>query len=86
MKRLLVVAVLLLPALARAQTSTGTVSGQILTREGQPAVSVRVSAMAVPESGAPSNSATALVSIAMTDNEGRYRLENVLPGRYYIMA
>src|SRR5688572_1450776 len=86
MKKFLLVVTLLVPALAGAQTPTGTVSGQILNREGRPAGAVRVSAVAVPETGVPANSGTALVSIAMTDNEGRYRLENVLPGRYYIMA
>jgi len=86
MNKLLLVAALIVPALAGAQLPGGTVSGQLLTPEGRPAVAVRVSAMAVPEAGAPGNSATALVSIAMTDNEGHYRLENVLPGRYYIMA
>jgi len=86
MKRLLLTAVLLAPAGAAAQISMGTVSGEIRTREGQPAVGVRVSAMAVPEAGVPANSGTALVSIGMTDNQGRYRLENVLPGRYYITA
>ena len=86
MKKLLLIAVLLAPAGAAAQIPTGTVSGEIRTREGQPAVGVRVSAMAVPEAGVPANSGTALVSIGTTDNQGRYRLENVLPGRYYITA
>jgi TonB family protein len=85
MKNLLLIAVLLAPAGAVAQMPTGTVSGEIRTREGQPAVGVRVSAMAVPEGGVPAGG-TALVSIGMTDNQGRYRLENVLPGRYYITA
>ena len=47
---------------------------------------VRVSAMAVPEAGVPGNSGTALLSIGTTDNQGRYKLEIVLPGRYYITA
>jgi TonB family protein len=86
MKKLLLIAVLLAPAGAAAQVPTGTVSGEVRTREGQPAVGVRVSAMAVPEAGVPANSGTALVSLGTTDNQGRYRLENVLPGRYYITA
>src|SRR5262245_54521177 len=85
MRKLLLIAVLL-PVGSAAQIPSGTISGQILTREGQPASQIRVSAIAVPESVAPVNNATAMVSIAMTDNEGRYRLENVLPGRYYIAA
>jgi len=85
MKILLLIAALLSPAVA-AQTSTGTVSGELRTREGQPAVGVRVSAMAIPEAGVPASSGTALMSIGTSDNQGRYRLENVLPGRYYITA
>jgi protocatechuate 3,4-dioxygenase beta subunit len=85
MYKLLLVA-LLVRVISWAQTPAGAVAGQVLNRDGRPAASVRVSAMAVPEAGAVVNSATALVSIAMTDSEGRYRLENVLPGRYYIMA
>src|SRR5688572_3152937 len=86
MKKLLLIAVLLAPAGAAAQIPTGTVSGEIRNREGQLAVGVRVSAMAVPEAGVPANSGTALVSIGTTDNQGRYKLENILPGRYYITA
>src|SRR5688572_33336665 len=85
MKKLLLIGVLL-AAGAAAQIPTGTVSGEIRNREGQPAAGVRVSAMAVPDAGVPANSGTALVSIGTTDNQGRYILENVLPGRYYITA
>src|SRR4030095_445364 len=86
MKKLLLIAVLLAPAGAAAQIPTGTVSGELRNRQGQPAAGVRVSAMAVPEAGVPANSGTALVSIGTTDNQGRYKLENILPGRYYITA
>src|SRR5688572_6030000 len=86
MKKLLLLAVLLASAGAAAQIPTGTVSGEIRNRLGQPAAGVRVSAMAVPADDVPANSATALVSIATTDNQGRYTLENILPGRYYITA
>ena len=88
MKKLLLVAlcVLFASSLAGAQFPTGTISGQIATREGRPAAGVRVSAMAVPETGAPVGGANALVGIGMTDEAGRYRLENVPPGRYYVVA
>ncbi|HET9217600.1 MAG TPA: carboxypeptidase-like regulatory domain-containing protein, partial [Terriglobia bacterium] len=86
MKNLLLIGVLLAPAVVAAQIPKGTVSGEIRNREGQPAAGVRVSAMAVPDAGFPANSGTALVSIGTTDNQGRYTLENVLPGRYYITA
>jgi TonB family protein len=85
MKTFLLMAALLAPVSA-AQTTTGIVSGEIRTRDGQPAVGVRVSAMAIPDAGVPGNSGTALISIGVTDNQGRYTLENILPGRYYITA
>jgi hypothetical protein len=46
---------------------------------------VRVAATLVP--GDPSDiSTSALVSLSETDEQGRYVLENVPPGRYYIVA
>src|SRR5688572_31646184 len=88
MKKLLRVAlyVLFASSLAGAQFPTGTISGQIATREGRPAAGVRVSAMAVPETGTQAGSTNSLVGIGMTDEGGRYRLENIPPGRYYVVA
>jgi len=85
MKTFLLMAALLAPA-STVQTATGMVSGEIRTREGKPAVGVRVSAMAIPDAGVPANSGTALISIGVTDNQGRYNLEHILPGRYFITA
>jgi TonB family protein len=85
MKKLLLV-VLFTSTVLAAQLPTGTISGRILSRGGQPAAGVRVSAMSVPEPGVQVSNATALVGISMTDSEGRYRLENIPPGRYYVVA
>ena len=69
-----------------------TVSGQIQTRDGFPAVAVRVSAIPAPPAttraadGQNYWTTPAPVSTALTDNQGRYRLANVPPGRYYIVA
>ena len=81
---------LLLQAAPPARPST--VSGQIQTRDGFPAVAVRVSAIPAP----PATTRAAdgqnywvtppPASTAITNNEGRYRLTNVPPGRYYIVA
>ena len=63
----------------------GVVTGQVRTREGAPAAGVRVVAQAA-ESGGPSTDGAAFASLAETDAQGRYRLEGVPPGRYYIAA
>src|SRR5688572_3850776 len=84
MKNLLWVVALCVAAVA-AQVPSGTISGQVLSRSGQPASGVRVSAMAVQETSGAGNG-TALVSLGMTDDTGRYRLENIPPGRYYVVA
>jgi hypothetical protein len=41
---------------------------------------------AVPAAEAEKTGGTALLGISLTDEEGRYRLENIPPGRYYIFA
>jgi hypothetical protein len=64
---------------------TATVSGVLRTASGAPAVGVRVAAALQPDPTDPAP-AGALVSITETDQEGRYRLENIPAGRYYITA
>jgi TonB family protein len=86
MKELLLIAVFLAPLLGPLQIRTGSVSGQLLSKDGQPATGIRVSAMAVPDSGQPSPTATTLVSFVLTDSAGRYRLDNIPAGRYYVTA
>jgi TonB family protein len=85
MKRLLLAFALLAPSLVALQLPTGTITGQVLLREGPPASGVRVAAMAVPDPGVQ-GSTTSLVGLAMSDSSGRYRLENIPPGRYYVVA
>src|SRR5688572_27464981 len=88
MKNVLLVVALCVASVAAAQVGipNGTITGQVLARDGQPAVGVRVSAMAVPDPGMPATGGTALVSLGMTDSAGRYRLESIPPGRYYVVA
>jgi hypothetical protein len=82
-------AVLMLAILA-TQTpaqATGVVSGRIRLSDGSPAKEMRVSAMLAPEgTRRDAADAGALFSQTQTDAEGRYRLEGIPPGRYYIMA
>jgi hypothetical protein len=47
---------------------------------------MRVAAMAVPGLGTSPNNASVLMKITQTDGQGSYRLENLPPGRYYIVA
>jgi len=60
----------------------GTVIGVLRTNEGAPMASVRVAI--VPAEGADAGSV--LEAIVQTDSDGRYRMENVPPGRYHIMT
>jgi hypothetical protein len=68
-----------------SQTGTGVVTGTLLSSEGKPAVKVRIAAMAVQE-GVPTVDLAVFASITETDAAGNYRLENILPGRYFIIA
>ena len=86
MAALLLNLLLFLQGIPIAQGQGGTVAGVLRNASGVPAAGVRVSAMAQPDSAQELSSAAALVSIAETDEAGRYRLENVPPGRYYIVA
>ena len=65
---------------------SGTVTGILRNADGKPAAGVRVSA--VPQTDAIETTAAGLTlsSIAETDANGRYQLENVPPGRYYVAA
>src|SRR5262245_25457076 len=65
---------------------TGVVTGTVRTLEGRPAIRIRVAAMARPETATDLAGGSALASVSETDDEGRYRLENIPPGQYYILA
>jgi len=70
----------------------GVVAGQLRSLEGSPAVAVRVAAILAPsETSRPSFGsqyyyAEPPVSTTLTDNQGRYRLTNIPPGRYFIVS
>lgn len=77
---------------APAATRPGVVLGRLQTPDGGPAVAIRISAVpAPPPNIRPSDgqnyySATAPASTALTDANGRYRLIDLAPGRYFIIA
>lgn len=64
----------------------GTISGVLRTVDGTPAIGVRVSALARPEAINDLAAASSFAGLGETDSAGRYRLENIPPGRYYIVA
>ena len=67
-------------------TQGGTVSGVLRTTDGKPAPGVRVAAIPQTNSADEAPAGGTLSSIAETDEQGRYTLENIPPGRYYITA
>jgi hypothetical protein len=70
----------------------GAVTGQLRAPDGAPAIGVWVAALplpannAIPADGPQYYSPPVPVSETMTDNQGRYRLGNIPPGRYHIIA
>jgi Carboxypeptidase regulatory-like domain len=63
--------------------SSGSITGQILSTSGSPAASVRVSAM---PSDAQAANLSVLTAFAVTDSTGRYKIDNVEAGTYYVIA
>jgi hypothetical protein len=75
-----------------AAARPGVVMGQLQTREGAPAAAIRISALPapppniLPSDGQNYYATTAPASTTLTDAQGRYRLTNLAPGRYLIIA
>src|SRR3982751_2070266 len=66
------------------QQTEASITGRLLNRDGSPAVDIRVMARSANDPSLQAGEET--VSFAQTDATGRYRLENVPPGRYIISA
>jgi hypothetical protein len=85
---------LLLLLQAQQQRGPGVVTGQLQTKEGMPAAAIRISAVpAPPPNIRPSDGQNyyatdfnRVASTSLTDAQGRYRLANLAPGRYFIIA
>lgn len=71
---------------SNAPLQNGSVTGVLLTTTGRPASGVRISAMVPPGSPTEIVSSSVMAGITETDADGRYRLEGIPPGRYYITA
>ena len=68
---------------AAQRPGSGTIVGQLRNIDGTPAVGVRVGAMVV---NSTADSSAALVGFAETDSLGRFRIDGIRPGAYYVTA
>lgn len=64
----------------------GTVTGVLRDSAGRPLEGIRITAVARPDAREDVTDGTAMAALAQTDAEGKFTLENVPPGRYYIAA
>jgi len=80
---------LLLAAFLYAQVTAdtpGIVTGRILTADGLPAASVRVSVTPIPDSSTQNAPTPPLLNLVETDQSGNFRIADVIPGRYHVVA
>lgn len=66
--------------------NNGTITGIIQTAAGKPAAGIRVAAVIRPDAAAGAGAEASSAGLAQTDEQGRYRLEDIPPGNYYIAA
>ena len=64
----------------------GTISGELRLPDGTAAQNFRVGARRIPGTSSDTDRIVVFDSITATDALGRYRLENVPAGQYYIVA
>ena len=64
----------------------GTVTGVLRDSQGNPLAGVRMAAVAHASSIEETITAAAMAGLAETDEQGRFTLENIPPGRYSIAA
>jgi hypothetical protein len=83
---LLAAGALLTQAIPPPPNQAGTVTGLLRTPAGMPAPGVRVAALARPDALKDLALASSYVGLGETDAAGRYRLENIPAGSYYIIA
>jgi len=65
----------------------GTITGVLKDSAGKPAAGIRVGAVPRPDSLEElTGNTSAMSSLGETDEQGRYTLENIPPGRYFVAA
>jgi hypothetical protein len=76
----------ILISLARAPW--GAITGRILHTDGTPAIGVSIGAVPAPQILRATNAGggITLSGIVQSDGNGRYRIDNVAPGEYYVVA
>ncbi len=84
MLRVLVSLILLIQGIPVQQG--GTVTGVLRDSQGNPLAGVRMAAVAHASSIEETITAAAMAGLAETDEQGRFTLENIPPGRYSIAA
>jgi len=67
-----------------AQADTGAITGRVVGMNGRPAAGVRV-ALTSPDANGKITS-DILTRLTVTDETGQYRIDNIPPGRYGIVA
>ena len=84
MKRFPLIAIFVANLALFAQGDTGAITGRVIGMDGRPAAGVRV-ALASPDANGKITS-DILTGLTVTDETGRYRIDDIPPGRYGVVA
>jgi hypothetical protein len=77
---------LILQGLPTSQIDPGAIAGVLRGAAGKPIPCVRVTAMPDPKFERDIAPGTTMTSLSRTDENGKFRLENIPPGHYFISA
>jgi hypothetical protein len=82
----IVIAAMLVQGVSIAPNQGGRITGTLRDVSGLPVAGIRVAAQARPDALKKLTAGASFAGLAETDSAGRFRLENVPPGQYYIVA